>query len=324
MSVPTEPSAADERLDLLDALIYGDVFDCAVTFDELWRYARVAIDRDELRRRLHDDPMLRRIVVERDGLFCLTGRTALLDQRPARIRRARHLQRRACRVARVLRHLPFVDGLVLTGSTSADDASDQADIDLLVIVAPDRLGTAFLLLGPTSRLVGRRLFCPNWYVREGCLGITPRSLYIAREFAQARSLVGNADALRDSNPWLVELFPNAAVPPARDRSLKAGTRLQRLLEASLRGALGNRLEGWGRRVVVARLRAHYAGLGQDVPAEVAASLEAGLALRFHGYRYEERTVNAYAARRAQVVDRLEQGEPSPLGSDAYGPVQAPA
>src|SRR5207302_2361686 len=37
----------DERLDLLDALVYGDAFDCAVTLDELWRYSRVAIGRDD-------------------------------------------------------------------------------------------------------------------------------------------------------------------------------------------------------------------------------------------------------------------------------------
>ena len=311
MSAPTEPSAATERMDLLGALIYGDVFDCAVTFDELWRYAGVAIDRDELRRRLHDDPVLSRIVVERAGLFCLDGRTALLDQRPDRIRRARRLQRRARLVARVLRHLPFVHGLVLTGSTSADDAPEQADVDLLVIVAPDRLGTVFLLLGSTSRLLGRRLFCPNWYVREGCLATTPTSLYIAREFAQARSLVGSPDALRDANPWLSELFPNAVAPPTLDRALKASTRLQRLLEGSLRGTLGGRLEAWGRQVAGARLRAHYEALGLDVPAEVAASFDAGLALRFHGYRYEERTLAAYAVRYAQVMDRLEQAERDP-------------
>jgi predicted nucleotidyltransferase len=308
MSVSAEPVAAEERLNLLDALIYGDVFGCAVTLDELWRYARVAIGRDELRHRLSDDPVLRRIVVEQDGLFCLDGRTALLDKRSDRIRRARRLQRRARRVACVLRHLPFVDGLILTGSTSADDASEQADIDLLVIVAPGRLGTAFLLLGSTSRLLRRRLFCPNWYVHAGRLGIAPGSIYIAREFAQARSLVGSADPLRDSNPWLVEFFPNAIGPPTLDRTLKGSTPLQRLLEAPLRGAVGDRLEGFGRRVAVARLRAHYTGLDQDVPAEVAASLEAGLALRFHGYRFEERTVEAYAAQRARVMARLEQAE----------------
>jgi hypothetical protein len=41
---------------------------------------------------------------------------------------------------------------------------------------------------------------------------------------------------------------------------------------------------------------------------VAASFEAGSALCFHGYRYEQRVGAAHAARRAQVADRLEQAE----------------
>lgn len=304
--VTAEPSVADERLDLLDAMIYGDLFDCAVTLDELWCYARAPIDREELRQRLKVDPVLGRIVTERDGLFCLVGRTALLDTRPDRIRRAGRLQRRARRVARVLRHLPFVESLVLTGSTSADDAREHADIDLLVIVSPQRLGIVFLLLGPVSRLLGRRLFCPNWYVCEGCLGTRPRGPYIAREFAQAHTLVGSVDPPRASNPWLQEFFPNSLAPVASGGRLKGHTCLKRFLEAPLRGALGDPLEGFGRRVALARLLAHYRGLGQDVPPEVAADFEAGRVLRFHGYRYEERTDAAYSARRAQVAGRLEQ------------------
>lgn len=296
---------ADDRLDLLDGLIYGDLFDCAVTFDELWRYARVAADRDELRRRLRDDPVLRRVVVEQDGFYCLDGRRALLSERPRRIARAGRLRRRAHVVARALRHVPFVNGLLLTGSVSADDATERADVDLLVIVAADRLGTAFLLLGSISRLLGRRFLCPNWYVSDGRLAMAPGSLYLARELAQARGLVGDADALRKANPWLAAAFPNAAALVAPDRGLAASTRLQRLLEALLRGGPGDRLERWARRVALLRLRAHYSRLGRDVPAEVAASFAAGAALCFHGYGYEQRIVEAHAARRSQVADRLE-------------------
>ncbi len=138
-----------EYLALLDALLYGDVFGCAVTLDELWQYARVAIERDKLRLSLRDDPVLRRLVVERDGLHCLVGRTPLLSERPERILRAERLQRRAHRVARVLRHAPFVNGLVLTGSTSADDAPRRADVDLLVIA--ERIGSEppFSCSGPS-------------------------------------------------------------------------------------------------------------------------------------------------------------------------------
>ena len=292
--------AMEPDVDLIDALIYGDVFDCAVTLEELWRYSRVAVGREELQRALREDPALRRLVVERDGLYCLQGRTALLDERPPRIARARRLQRRARRVARALRHLPFVRGLLLTGSASADDARERDDADLLVIVAPERLGTAFLLLGSMSRLLRRRLFCPNWYMREDRLATGPRSLYIARELAQARSLAGSADTLRTTNPWLTEVFPNAVAPLDGDRPLGASPRLQRLLEAPLRGTLGDRLERLGRRVARARLRAHHAGLGQDVPAEARAGFEAGVVLGFHGLRYEARTVEAHGARQAQL------------------------
>jgi hypothetical protein len=297
-------TSAVERGDLLDALIYGDIFDCAVTLEELWRYAPIRIERDELYRRLRDDPVLRRIVVERNGFYCLHDRTALLDKRPPRIARARRLQQRARFVGRALRHVPFVRGLILTGSTSADDATKTADVDLLVIVAAGRMGTVFLLLGSLSRLVGRRLFCPNWYMSEDSLAMAPASLYIARELMQARGLTGKADALLARNPWIPERFPNVPAHPGVDRSLKGSTRLQRFLENRLRGVVGDRIELWARGLAAARLRAHYGEFALEVPTETMARFEAGVALGFHGYRYEHTTLKAYAARRALLQERL--------------------
>ena len=280
---------SDERLDLLDALVYGDVFDCAVSLDEAWRYARVAVDREELRRRLRDEPL----VVERDGLYCLAGREELLARRHERMQRAARLERRARRVARVLRRFPFVRGLALTGTAAAGDAGPDDDVDLLVTVADGRLGTAFLLLGPLSRLVGRKVFCPNYYVCEGRLDLGPGNLYLARELAQARPLAGDADALWRTNPWLAETFPNASPPPPVP---ERPSRLQRVLEA----LIGGRVEGWARGVATSRLRAHYG----TVPAEVTDAFAAGTALRFHGSGVSGRTLDRYAARRAELAARL--------------------
>lgn len=288
---------SDERLDLLDALIYGDAFDAAVTLDELCRYARVAISREDLRRRLREDPALSRLVLEGDGLYCLADRPGLRGRRPERIRRARDLERRARRAARVLRHAPFVRGLALTGSAAAGDADPEGDVDLLVTVAPERLGTAFLLLGALSRLVGRRLFCPNYYVSEDRLALEPGNLYVARELAQAKPLVGDGEALWRANPWLVDTFPNAE-PPVR--AAPARTRTQRLLES----LLGDRLERWARRLADSRLAAHYRKLGKDVPDDVAAAFAAGAALRFHGSGVAARTLERYEARRSEIAARL--------------------
>src|SRR2546423_7864717 len=204
-------------LDAIDAVLYGDVFDCAVTLDEAWRYARVAIARDELARRLSADPL----VATREGLYCLAGREELLARRPERIRNAARLERRARRVTRLLRHFPFVRGLALTGSAAAGDAGADDDVDLLVTVAEGRLGTVFVLLGSLSKLLGRRLFCPNYYACEGRLGLDSANLYLARELAQARPLVADGAALWRANPWLEETFPHAKPPaaggPARSR-----------------------------------------------------------------------------------------------------------
>jgi predicted nucleotidyltransferase len=279
---------SDERLDLLDGLIYGDVFDCAVRLDELRRYARTAIDLEELRRRLHADG----VVVERDGLYCLAGREELLARRPERMRRAATLERRARRVARVLRHAPFVRGLALTGSAAAGDAGADDDVDLFVTVAPGRLGSAFVVLGSLSRLVGRRLFCPNYYVCEGRLALSTGNLYFARELAQTRPLAGDGAALWQANPWLRETFPNAA-PPAAGRPVR--TPVQALLEA----LVPDRFERWARGLARSRLRVHYG----SVPEDVAEAFASGAALRFHGSGVAARTLERYASRRAEIEAR---------------------
>src|SRR5437764_8605170 len=109
----------DERLDLIDGVVYADLFDCAATADEVWRYCRRRIGRDELFARLEADATLGAVIHHRDGLYCLRGRESLLGARVERRRRAQALRRRARRVARVLQYAPFVRGLLLTGSAAA-------------------------------------------------------------------------------------------------------------------------------------------------------------------------------------------------------------
>jgi predicted nucleotidyltransferase len=297
----------DRRVDLLDGLIYADVFACAPTLDEVWRYSRVSIDRAALASTLSEDPFLSRIVIEREGLYCFDDRPALPESRPERIERARALRRRGRRVARLLRHVPFILGLALTGSVAAEDADGDADIDMLVTVAPRRIAIVFLVLGSLSRLLRRRYFCPNYYVCPGGLGSTPANIYRARELAQVCDLVtdGAPDPCRG---WLGQVFPNARPNRTTGSALSTRTRLQRFLEAPLSGALGDRVERFARRVALSRLRIHYSAIGEEVPTEVRRSLDAGTALRFHRGHIEERTLGRYRERRAEVASRLRRME----------------
>jgi hypothetical protein len=288
-------SSSGELLDLIEAVVYGDVFDCAVTRDEVWRYSRCRLSRADIDARL-GAPAVRELIVERDGLLCLRDRPDLIHRRAARLDRARVLEQRGRRVARFLRHAPFVRALALTGSAAAADAGRDADADLLVVTAQGRLATAFLLLGTLSRVVRRR-FCPNYYVSEDSLAIEPQTAYIARELAQARTLAGDGAALLAANPWVRNIFPNLS--EAATSEPFGGSPLQRALEAPLRGRLGDRLERLARHVAARRLLVHYARLGRDVPSDVVRALARGAALRFHGL-HEVGVLDRYQARRRQV------------------------
>jgi predicted nucleotidyltransferase len=293
-------AAKDERLDLMDALVYGDAFDCAVTLDELWRYSRIRVGREALLRILEEDPALRGLVAERDGLYSFADRPELLALRPGRIDRARALQQRASRVAQVLRHVPFVRAIALTGSAAAGDAGEDADVDLLVVVERGRLGTVFVLLGAASRVLGRRLFCPNYYVSSEDVAVEPHGLYVARELEQAQVLVGDPEVLRDANGWLRDMFPNL---PLRGGNVspRGPSAVQRLFESLLRG----RLEGWSGRLASARLRAHYGASASQVPGDVAAAFAAGRGLRFHAGDTVANALARYEERRTQLAAALD-------------------
>lgn len=282
--------ASAQLIDAIDAVVYADVFGAAVTLETARRFARVPVaDVREL-----EDARLSEVLVEGDEAVALRPRNELLELHSARIDHAEKLTRRAMRVASVVRHVPFVRGIALTGSVAAGSADHDADVDLLVIVADDRIGTVFAILGPASRLLGRRLFCPNLYLAESRLAIDPTTPYVERELAQTRMLVGPENALRDANPWLSVAFPNL-VPETT--TLRRGGLLQRTLER----IVGGLVEARSRRLAERRLTTHYGG---PAPAEVVRQLRAGEALRFHRGDLERTVPDRYARRRSEVESEL--------------------
>ncbi len=304
MTVEPASDRTAELLALVDAVVYADLFDASATIDELHRFARTAIDRQALECVLASDPVLGEVVVRTPSdTFTLQGRSHLALDDVDRSARSRELRRRAIRVGRVLRHVPFVRGVALTGSVAAGDAAPGADVDLLVIVDGDRIATVFALLGTSSRLLGRRMLCPNYYAAEGFLDAEVENVYVGHEIGQAQPIVGNAAALRCANPWVDEMFPN--LPNVARAPLQHGGRVQRLLEASLSGRAGQAVERRARRLARTRLRAHYKG---DVPRDVVSSLEAGETLRFHASGLESSVPRRYEALRTTVSEMLQRAE----------------
>jgi len=294
-----------ELMAIADPVIYADGFECALRLDEVRRAARVEVEPGTLEELLEARPGLGELLTHRNGLVCLRGREELVALRPPRAERARKLRRRAGRVARLLGGLPFVRGLALTGSVAAEDAEAGADIDLLVIVEPGRIGIAFLMLGGLARISGHRLFCPNYYLATDQLDLEPDGAYLAHELLQCVPLEGAATRLQPANSWVFELFPNARAGEVRARrESRARRALQRLLERPLAGRRGERLEGKAREIATARLTNHHRENGSATSEDVVEDLRSGRALRFHGSDARSKADAAHAERRADFARAL--------------------
>jgi len=290
-------------IDLIDAIIYGDAFDCAVTFDEIRRYSRVGVKPAELGERLAR-LVLQNLIGERGGFYFLAGRQELADLRAVRRRRAERLRRRARTVARWLQHAPFVRGVVLTGSVAADDADESADVDILVIVAHERIALAFALLGTISRLISRRVFCPNYYLSEAHLALSRHDYYIARELVQSEPLTERSDALVAANSWAQALLPNTSVSKNPVLPLPGGAMVQRLCELAFGGRFGEWSERQARGLAASRLRAHYGSFRRAVPEEVQERFEQGVELRFHAAPRINYCIEQYETRRAEIAPQI--------------------
>jgi predicted nucleotidyltransferase len=299
----------EDDLELIDAVTYGDAFDCAVTFDEVWRYSRVKITRARLQERVRQ-LALEGLLGERDGLYFLAGREHLADRRNARLDRALRLKKRARVVSRFLQHGPFVRGIVLTGSVAADDAEEDADVDVLMIVAKGRIGLSFLLLATLSRVLSRRVFCPNYYVSEAHLGFPNHDRYIAREIAQAELLTSGAGALHDANSWVEAHLPNSSPTGRPVKLLPGGALLQRILELPFGGRFGSWCEQKACTIVKNRLSAHYGSHRVEVPEDVQRRFELGIELRFHGAPRVNKSMARYEESRRKLGDCMRDPGPT--------------
>jgi len=236
-------------------LLYSDLFDYPLTSAEAAHYL---IGRpgtlDEVRACLARSCWLADRVIELNGYLALRGREALIARRLDRAAASDRLWRRARRFVRVLRVLPFVRMIAITGALAMKNSDAHDDIDVLIVAAPDRVWLTRALaiaLVYAGKLCGDTL-CPNYVISERALALDRHTLFVAHEFAQMVPVYGLTvyDRMCGMNSWIQCLLPNAAPPfwsQPEEAAGPIGRGLKRALEKWLSGHLGAALENWEMR-----------------------------------------------------------------------------
>lgn len=135
---------------------------------------------------------------------------------------------------KILKKIPFVLFIGLTGSLSMDNADPESDIDLMIITQPYSLWLtrpliAFLFwangqdLRRSKASYTKDTICINLYLDQTSLAIpiTKRNFYVAHEILQVKPLYdkdGAFDSFLLANKWVSNHYANAYIHKQQARS----------------------------------------------------------------------------------------------------------
>lgn len=214
------------RSAILKTLAYSDLFDFPLSQEELWRYLK------------YDKPVDKKYFLA--ALQQMTGQTLgyqagvyfLLDHDfQVALRKKRSLisdkkLQRARLAARLLRIIPTIQFIGISGSLAMHNADQDDDIDLFIITQPGLLWTTRFLTVTLLSLVHMvrkkrtkkttNLVCLNMFMDESSLMLDSKrqDVYTAHELWQLKPLFNRQETytrLLQANTWIGNFLPNASL-----------------------------------------------------------------------------------------------------------------
>jgi hypothetical protein len=234
--------------EVLKPILYTDIFDYPLTFDEICKFIEVEITPEKVKTVL-DQAVATGHLIQRDGFYSLANRPQLAAKRRERQQISAALWPKARRYGRWLASLPFVRMVAVTGSLAVENPRDRVDdIDYLIVTQSRRLWLCramIVMMVRYGRFRGVQL-CPNYLITENVLYFEA-DFFTAREMLQMKPLYGKAFYLkmRETNGWVTRFFPQGnslSLEKLEDTLSPGQNRFKQWSEGLLRGSTGDLLE----------------------------------------------------------------------------------
>jgi hypothetical protein len=199
------------------------------------------------------------IIAERDGFFFLKNQA----DDPVRQRRERYLiandkMKKSLKYIRLIRLIPFVRAIFIANNLSYLNAPDDADIDLAIIAAPNRIWTARFCAAGLMKLLNKRptaktqknKICLSFFVAEDHLNLQPfayeNDIHFIYWLKQFLPIYGDQDLIDKFfayNGWTSRFLPNLLPTNTNGRwRLKEHGAFKKFFACLFSGPLGLSLE----------------------------------------------------------------------------------
>lgn len=210
---------ADLETPIIKTLAYADLFDQALSTEELQRYL---VNKKSSTSDLNKEAGAKKYEV-RGGLWCLCGREELFNLKPQQLATGNLKLKIAEQSLWLFKLCPWVKMVAVTGSVAGGSPEVDDDIDLIVITAKNRLWLSRFIITSVLTLLGRRRkpgddparvnnkLCLNMWLSEESLTTTHKDIYVANELAHMKPILnrdGEYETYIAANSWLENFLPN--------------------------------------------------------------------------------------------------------------------
>jgi hypothetical protein len=208
---------------VMKTIIYADMFDYPLTAYQIQRYL---IGRKGTFRQVENSLkklVKRKKIVYKDPYYFLGSRKGLIQKRQEREKHSQHLLREAKSIGLLLKIVPWIKLIGISGSLAMSNAKKDADIDLVIITTNNRMWLTRFLVLIILELIGKRRqrfgsiksargkICTNIFMESDGMHQSRHDLYTAHEVLQMKILWQRDNLYQDflsDNEWVFKLLPN--------------------------------------------------------------------------------------------------------------------
>lgn len=209
---------------VLKTITYADIFKFPLTLDEIWLYliSDTPVQKKDVEKAVN--LLLKKgIVFEHFGFIGFDKKTENAKKRAGNIEIVREKVEKAKAAATLLKKIPSVMFVGISGGVAVGNAVGEDDIDLFIITRKDTIWvTRFLCVFSMSQKNLRRKrndknvkdkVCLNMFLSESSLSIPTKkqNIYTAHEVAQLVPVFdrsGTFDKFIKTNSWIRKFLPN--------------------------------------------------------------------------------------------------------------------
>jgi len=203
---------------IVGAIAFFDMFDCPLTDFEIWKYASVKSELSAVRRVLENLTGAGGVVERANGFYFLKGRSGIVKTRLKRYVYADRKFKRAMRVVRIFKLIPWIKTIAVSNVIGAHNLKDGSDIDLFIIAGKKKIWLTRFFCAALAQIAGLRpeegntrdKICLNFYASEEAMDMRPLLLGGSSSESAAEN---SAQAGRKINSdiyftyWLANLVP---------------------------------------------------------------------------------------------------------------------